>query len=100
MEPNQDLTSGDISTVAQRVMLVEKEWREKEEKLKEATYDQEMKKNNQSVRREEMELMSLENYPLTKLSEAGVISIAKLQELEGEQVRTFEQLVEWVNKKL
>lgn len=81
-----------------QAMLEEKIWRDKEEKLKELTFDAEMKEKDQSVRVEETELESLRAFPLDTLAAAGVISTAKRDELAANGIHTFLQLVEWLKQ--
>lgn len=83
---------------AHQAMMEEKLWRDKEEKLKELTFDVEMKEKDQSVRTEESELETLRAFPLDTLAAAGVISTAKRDELAANGIRTFLQLVEWLKQ--
>lgn len=79
---------------AHQAMLEEKLWRDQEEKIKELTFDSEMKEKDQSVRLEESELTTLRNYPLDTLAAAGVITNEKRDELAANGVHTFFDLVE------
>jgi hypothetical protein len=79
-------------------MQEEKVWRDKEEKIKEMTFDVEMKEKDQSVRTEESELIALRDYPLDSLVAADVIAMPKRDELAANGITTVFQLLEWVKQ--
>ena len=80
-------------------MLEEGQWREQEEKIKEVTYDAQMREEDRSVQAQGTELESLRSFPLASLVAAGVMTPAVEEQLRSQEITTLEQLVEWVRQR-
>ena len=82
-----------------QTLLEERDWREKEERIKEVTYDQERIQADQGIRHMQADLSGLEAYPLQKLVGAGVLGEDKAASLAVEGVATIGSLVRWVGER-